>query len=1106
MVFRSCSDGYVRSRDPRLCRSDELMVCSHRLYPDIRRSAFEKLAALAVQAPAGEGGPGIVELAQQYQDKKSVNGLLNGDAKPPSSMVCIHDASAASSYLSQGIRQLDVLLSVCKATSSVHKLQDASRMVSLLSPHLPRSYSQRFHASSFLQNVKPSPWETLTYNLVHALLSLGSSYPPLRETVSSAISHYLKSYTATVKSGTEFQKRKDTADILCSAVSLVGFMEASALHTSFWSSAEKLQLVECLADVLSEPFMTDIERASSTIRNFGTAGDAMRDWRKYSRRYVAHGRPLGAMLLQQGFLRFIKGCTASTLSSRRAPEDGLVDNHLNGEAKGSNGEIEFSLVKRITEIVSDQISLLDDGADYLQLWSPWQQRLTFSVKALCLTSFLDGAILNSEVARSDILLAWLEDTVVDVDQMACAEVATAALKSLTSLAKIYPSSASSSSHSLLRFLVRETSASDSVVAVAAQSLAQVLGILSQDAVITTLYSLGNVLSRHSNADGTQMDTGDNIGLAANGPTPYTQPRNASAISIAVNGVGDNTAQRNAVHAIVTVATSCKDDKIAALAQSILLQKIGRGSAQVDAYIIQETASLALCNGQAEFQLLLKFYVRAYRDAVVAGLEVVSDAVQNAMMYLSVKLKRNSPRYRMYLVHLLESIVNKGNATDREGDREKEVTLAYENISPFLKPLALLVSFEAEEAAGTHYDDEILSMFRDTWFNLAVHGITLNSDAAQAHIQELRLLAEYSPPLVAEDRTDLLESDVELNTILRRGMSPHRLTEQRSKLTRQLPRCESDVRRLNYPRVVFLNAVLVIEGLRASTGDCTKILNYFLDPALATNEMASCMGRIADTIVGRYLIKTISGKDELFSTRYLSKQLADFFVASCHRIKLVQVVARACANKIITECPSALCERHSLFSLLELLSVMWSSSLEGELDEFEWRSSIVGPVGLVKLELPDDYGFRRETLDLFHERAKTWVKAVMNSAPLDIKGLLQTYLSEFEDDGAYGHISMGRSFALEMGSLIPQTDQWLGKFRYSGGRISFLTAPTASIDGGNAINIASGFVAQYTARQKYPRSQTPPMIRINGNSIPPILKRSSPLISARFRHRCVSRGC
>lgn len=40
---------------------------------------------------------------------------------------------------------------------------------------------------------------------------------------------------------------------------------------------------------------------------------------------------------------------------------------------------------------------------------------------------------------------------------------------------------------------------------------------------------------------------------------------------------------------------------------------------------------------------------------------------------------------------------------------------------------------------------------------------------------------------------------------------------------------------------------------------------------------------------------------------------------------------------------------------------------------------------------------------------------------------QTYLSDYDDDGAYGHVALGRSFALELGSLIPQSDRKLGRF-------------------------------------------------------------------------------
>lgn len=1031
----------------------------------IRRFAFEKLAALAVKTPVNGEESDIVRLSQLYQyPTKHHNEFLDNGTK----------GLAPKSQVPMGIRELDVLISLCKASISVNRLEPASTLVSQLSAYLPESHSQHFHASPFLQSIKPSPWETLTYNLIHALLSLGLNCPSLQETVSNTVNDYLQSCAKAIKSTTPFHRPsyevdrhgslQDPSGILAIAVSLVGFFEASAMHATFWDSSEKLQIIEHVRDMLSETFMVDIETASSTIRNANIAEGAFKDWRRYARRYAGHGRPLGAMLLQQGFMRFIKACAASLIGSHHVSEDELLDDFMDGVgiARG-NDDSEIPLVRRIAEIATDQIHLLDDGSDYLRLGSPWQQRLTFSVKALCLISFLNCVVLDEDVASSDALLAWLEGTIIDPNQMSCTEIATTTLKSIAIIARLSPSSASSASRSLLRFLVRGGSTTGSIISVAARCLAQVLGILSQDAVITTLYSLGNVLSSRSDTKQLYQNdpTGDTTGPTSNALASYAQPRDASMISLVVNGEDNNVTQRNVIHAIVTIATSCNDDKITALAQSMLLQKIGKINTVVDSYIIQETAALALYNGPAEFQLLLKFYNRACLDAATESQNTISDAVQSAMIYLSLRLKRSSSRYEIYLLHLLETIVNKGNATDREDDRQKEDMLTHGNISPFLRPLALLVSFESE-ATGTcpmvsDFDDSILAMFRDIWFNIAVHGISLNSAFARSHFEELRIIAEHSPPLVAEDRTEVLESDVELNTILRRGMSPQRLIEQKRTLVAELPSCESDIKRLNYPKVVFLNAALLVEGLRASTGNCTKVLNYFLDPALDTAEMASCMNAIADKAVSRYLAMTLSGKREHFSAPYLSKQLADFLVACCHRIERVQIVARSCANKIITECPSALCQKHSLFSLLELLTVMWSSCLQGELDEFDWKSSITSPRGIVNVDLPDDYGFRKTTLELFHERSRAWVKTVMNFAPLDVKGLLQTYLSEFEDDGAYGHISMGRSFALEMGSLIPQSDQRLGSIESHGG---------------DSINIASGFIAQYTARQKYPYSDMP----------------------------------
>jgi phosphatidylinositol 4-kinase len=83
---------------------------------------------------------------------------------------------------------------------------------------------------------------------------------------------------------------------------------------------------------------------------------------------------------------------------------------------------------------------------------------------------------------------------------------------------------------------------------------------------------------------------------------------------------------------------------------------------------------------------------------------------------------------------------------------------------------------------------------------------------------------------------------------------------------------------------------------------------------------------------------------------------------------------------------------------------------------------------------------------------------MSITPLNVKGLLQTYLSEFDDTGVYGHIALGRSFALDMGVMISPLDQ----------RLSGIDQQAEIAN----INVASDFMAQYIIRQEYRFSDVP----------------------------------
>ena len=420
-------------------------------------------------------------------------------------------------------------------------------------------------------------------------------------------------------------------------------------------------------------------------------------------------------------------------------------------------------------------------------------------------------------------------------------------------------------------------------------------------------------------------------------------------------------------------------------------------------------------------------------------------------YLSMTLRKESPLYDIYFEHLLETIISKGDVHQAQNTREADVEVAAREIAQLLQPLALIMSSN-ELASDDDLSEETVSLIRDAWFNIVVHGFATNTQRGRQNLKELRLMAIHSKPLVAEQRGEQAESDIELNTVLRRGMSSEHEAAQKKRLVALLPSRSSDISKLSYRKVIFLQAAYLVETLRAESGDCTKALTYFLEPSMRVEKnISNTMESVTSAVMDAYLRKTLTGTNPTFSAPYVAKQLALIFSGCCYRIERVQQAAMQCADRIIHDVPSALCQTSSLFALLELLSLMWTSCLEAETDEYEWKSSFTSVRGKVTVELSDDYSLRRRTLNNLYKKAKGWVISVINLAPLDVKGLLQTYLSEYDDDGAYGHVSLGRSFATEMGAFIPTTDQRLG-----------------AIDrhGDCNINTASDFVAQYTTRQEY----------------------------------------
>lgn len=367
------------------------------------------------------------------------------------------------------------------------------------------------------------------------------------------------------------------------------------------------------------------------------------------------------------------------------------------------------------------------------------------------------------------------------------------------------------------------------------------------------------------------------------------------------------------------------------------------------------------------------------------------------MYLASAF-RDSPLFSVYLTNLLESIISKGDIHESDNTHQADIQLASREIAELLEPIATLIDGRGS-APDTEEDQDIVRLQQEAWFNIAVHSIKPTSGIGQEYANTLRVLAMHTRPLIAEDRADQFESEIELNTVLRRGMNPPHTAEQKARLISVLPRCESEIRSLSYPRVIFLQATYLVETLRANEGDCSHILTYFLDPSLDGSAMENCMVAIADEVFKIFLSRTLSGHHGDASAPIVAAQLAQMLVGCCHRIPRVQQIASSCADKIISSMPSSLCQRSSLFALLELLSIMWMSCLDSETDEYDWKSRYVSERGEIEVELSDNFELRKYTLDALYKRARVWLTSVINVAPLDVKGLLQVIITAREYCGS-----------------------------------------------------------------------------------------------------------
>ncbi|CAK9681436.1 unnamed protein product [Candida parapsilosis] len=598
--------------------------------------------------------------------------------------------------------------------------------------------------------------------------------------------------------------------------------------------------------------------------------------------------------------------------------------------------------------------------------------------------------------------------------------------------------------------------------------------LPQDAVVTTIYSLTNLLfvtneGLQGPSKSARRAARNHTGGADNASTRdfVSSPLSSSRTSMtsfsqlfskgSLSGDFDeNDYQKvceNAVTAIIEVSEACDDESIPALACTILSQKVTKVESPIGPLILRGLCSCAPYVPEREFIILIRLLNKLTVDSFERKNATLLGHLNESRLILSSKLKPDNHLYFVYLHELLQSIISKGDVQQLEHHRShNEISEVGDQIAIYLKPLAeLLPDVHLGQEPLKIEKTETINLFRNIWFNMVVHGYNLNSKNTKVFKDELERIAYNSPPLASERSWDRTETSIELNTVLRRGSSNHNIKDHKTFL--------GDIfevhRTMSYPKLMFLSATVFCETLRVRTGDCSKILYYFTDPTSKISGIDKYLGPIAFKIVRDYIGLINTGANKQFTADHIANQLTTMLTLTTHPVTEMQDASIQCCDLLINKVSASLCHKKSLFALFDILTLLFQSIADADVHEYDPTTSFRARCTGIKITLSDDYDWRCSTFNRFHEKAKGWVELLLYKSNIDVKSLIQSYVAANEELQYEAPIQFGLSFALKMSGTISSHDRDIQAITYA--NISALDTTPSIV---SQLNWRSNFVSQF----------------------------------------------
>jgi len=205
----------------------------------------------------------------------------------------------------------------------------------------------------------------------------------------------------------------------------------------------------------------------------------------------------------------------------------------------------------------------------------------------------------------------------DNTQMSHTDLGTATLDAIAAISMNCHEHTSNLNRALRTYIINANDShadkTSPMVCVAAKRLAWCLSAISTDKVVSTLYSLVNILASTPvpNADRSVVSLRPRAALS-----PMILDQHAVASSISLSIKTDDQRQRiysNVIDAIAEMVCELRDEKIAELMISLLGQKFGRVNEGVDKSLVWALAKISKIVKEKDFRRILKLQGRARID-------------------------------------------------------------------------------------------------------------------------------------------------------------------------------------------------------------------------------------------------------------------------------------------------------------------------------------------------------------------------------------------------------------------------------------------------------------------------------------------------------------